>query len=108
MSLEYPRNSDRFENLINQGITLLDFSASWCKPCLEQTQILEKIESKFHQQMTIKYVDIDQNRNLALNIGIQSIPTLILFKDGHEQQRWVGLQSENTLREDLEWLLNKK
>jgi len=108
MSLEYPRNSDRFENLIKPGITLLDFSASWCKPCLEQNQVLEKIEAKFHQQITIKYVDIDQHRNLALNIGIQSIPTLILFKDGHEQQRWVGLQSEKTLREDLEWLLSKK
>jgi len=99
-------SSDDFETAIKNGVTLIDFNAPWCAPCRAQEPILAKLATQFEEKAQVSAMNIDNNREIAGKLGIQSIPTLIIFKNGKEIQRFVGLQSENTLADVIENLLN--
>lgn len=99
-------SADDFEIAIKNGVTLVDFNAPWCAPCRAQEPILAKLATQFEGKAQIAAMNIDNNREAAGELGIQSIPTLIIFKNGKEIQRFVGLQSENTLADVIESLLN--
>ena len=99
-------SADDFEIAIKNGVTLVDFNAPWCAPCRAQEPILAKLATQFEGKAQIAAMNIDNNREAAGKLGIQSIPTLIIFKNGKEIQRFVGLQSENTLADVIENLLN--
>ena len=86
-----------FNDVIGEGVTLVDFNAPWCAPCHAQEPILSKIAGQFEGKATVVAVNIDDSRNTAQNFGIRSIPTLIIFKNGKEIQRFVGLQPETVL-----------
>ena len=83
------------------GVALVDFSAPWCAPCRLQEPILHRLAVQFEGRAVIAKMNIDENRDAAFTLGIQGIPTLIIFKFGKEIQRFVGLQSEATLSEAL-------
>lgn len=89
--------SQSFESEIQSGVTLVDFWAPWCGPCRMQTPILEKIAAKLGDSVKIGKVNVDDEQDIAANFGIQSIPTLLLFKNGQMVQKMVGLQSEASL-----------
>jgi len=84
-----------------QGLVLMDFWAPWCGPCRMQSPILEKIAGDPQMNVTIAKVNTDENQSLAENMGISSIPTLILMKNGKEIDRFVGVQPEKALKEKL-------
>lgn len=94
-----------FNELIRKGVTLVDFNAPWCAPCHAQEPILSKIARKFVGEASVVTVNIDDSRETARNFGIRNIPTLIIFKNGKEIQRFVGLQSETVLSVAIESLL---
>ena len=71
---------------------LLDFWATWCGPCRMLAPILEELSGQ-HPELKIVKVDVDENRELALRYGIESIPTLLVFKGGQVADRSVGLVS---------------
>ena len=71
---------------------LLDFWATWCGPCRMLAPILEELSGQ-HPELKIVKVDVDENRDLALQYGIESIPTLLVFKGGQVADRSVGLVS---------------
>ena len=71
---------------------LLDFWAPWCGPCRMLAPILEELSGQ-HPELKIVKVDVDENRDLALQYGIESIPTLLVFKGGQMADRSVGLVS---------------
>lgn len=91
-----------FEGAIENGVCLMDFNAAWCGPCKAQEPILEKLASEFEGKAVIAEADVDQNRETAIECGVQSIPTLIVYKNGKEIQRFVGLQTGSVLEEALE------
>lgn len=91
-----------FDDSFKNGVSLMDFSASWCAPCKAQGPIIKNVADKFKNRASIIEVDIDSNRDLATKYMVQSIPTLIIFKDGKEIKRFVGLQTENTISKSLE------
>jgi thioredoxin 1 len=72
--------------------TLVDFFATWCGPCKMQLPILEQVKAKVGEVGTIIKVDIDRNPELAAKYRVQSVPTLILFKNGEAVWRTVGVQ----------------
>ena len=74
---------------------LVDFWAPWCGPCMRQAPILEELAGEGYH---IGKVDVDQAPDLAGNYRVMSIPTLILFKNGEEVKRFVGLQTKDTLK----------
>ena len=74
-------NKDNFEQSIANGVALVDFWASWCGPCKMQLPIIEEFSGETEGKATVGKVNVDEELELAQSFGIQSIPTLILFKD---------------------------
>lgn len=86
-----------FQDTIKTGVVLIDFSADWCGPCKVLKPTIKNIETQYQGQASIMEIDIDQHRDLATQFMVQSIPTLILFKNGNEIKRFIGLQPEKTI-----------
>jgi len=89
--------SAEFDSVITSGITLVDFWAEWCYPCRMQGPILEKVAASIGEKARICKLNVDENRELAIQYGITGIPALFIFKDGKKVQEFIGLQPENTL-----------
>lgn len=78
------------EVLQAQGITLVDFWASWCAPCRMLSPIVEQVAEE-HDEVKVGKINVDDEPELAAQFGIQSIPTLIAFKDGKKYKESIGL-----------------
>ena len=93
--------NDNFEEevLNAKEPVLVDFWATWCGPCMRQGPVVEELAEEGY---AVGKVDVDQNMALAQQFRVVSIPTLILFKDGAEVKRFVGLTSKEELKSALE------
>ena len=98
-------NEEEFNNTINNGVSLIDFNAPWCAPCRAQGPIVQQLSEQFEERAVIAEMNIDENQQAAMKLGIQSIPTLAIFKNGKEVQRFIGLQSQDTLSAAIEKVL---
>ena len=98
-------NEEEFNNAIENGVSLIDFNAPWCAPCRAQGPIVQKLSEQFEERAVIAEMNIDENQQAAMKLGIQSIPTLAIFKNGKEIQRFIGLQSQGTLSAAIEKVL---
>ncbi|MCK5350056.1 MAG: thioredoxin [Desulfobacula sp.] len=94
--------TNQFLETIDNGVTLVDFNAAWCAPCKAQEPVIKKLINTYQNRASIIEINIDEDRALATKYMVQSIPTLILFKDGKEIKRFVGLQSETTIAKSLD------
>lgn len=98
-----------FNELINDAKpTLVDFYATWCGPCKMQSPIIEKVKESVGDSANVIKIDIDKNEAVARRYNVQSIPTLILFKNGEPVWRAVGLQQENVLVDKINDYLGTK
>jgi len=102
MEIKEIQTGDEFTNAIKDGVTLTDFNAPWCAPCRTQEPILKKLADQFQEKALVAAMNVDQNQDVAMQLGIRSIPTLIIFKDSKEIERFVGVQPEAVLSEALE------
>ncbi|WP_110933323.1 thioredoxin [Paenibacillus bouchesdurhonensis] len=96
---------DSFQNQVQSGVTLIDFWAPWCGPCRVQLPIVEELANEVNGRAVIAKVNVDEEVELAGQLGITGIPTLILFKDGHIVEKLVGLRSKQDLKTKIEQLL---
>lgn len=92
----------QFKKKLEKGVTLVEFSATWCAPCKAQKPIIKELAKKYQERASIIEMDIDKHNALAKQCMVQSIPTLIIFKNGIEIQRLVGLQSRATVARNLD------
>ncbi|CAF23103.1 MULTISPECIES: thioredoxin [Candidatus Protochlamydia] len=92
-------NDDNFQQTISQGVTLVDFYATWCGPCRMIAPIVEQLSTTLQGKAKVAKLDIDQAQSTTADLQITSVPTLIVFKDGKEVKRVVGVK-------DLDYLLN--
>lgn len=91
-----------FQNDVNNGVVLVDFYADWCGPCRMMTPVLEKVGKELAGKAKIGKLDIDAAQQIAAQFQVTSIPTLILFKEGKEVGRLVGLRDAAAVKEFIE------
>lgn len=97
--------SDYKKVVTNNKLVLLDFYADWCAPCQTLLPTIEKLAKEYNGEIAIKKVNIDENRELATNLQIKSIPSLIYFSEGEVIGRSTGVVPENELRIQLKKLV---
>ena len=87
-----------FETLINENRpVIVDFHAVWCGPCKTQAPILKQIADELGDQVRIIKIDVDQNQPLAVKYQIQSVPTLMIFKNGEIVHKQAGVHTKAQL-----------
>lgn len=90
-------NDVQFKDTVKEGVVLVDFWAPWCGPCKMIAPVLEELNGKLGDAITIAKVNVDDNPQTAGDYGVMSIPTLKLFKDGVEAGSNVGFLPLNEL-----------
>ncbi len=92
-----------FEKLVlkSEKLVIVDFWAEWCGPCKAITPILDEISNEFGDKVLIGKVNVDEVKEVPVKYGIRSIPTLLFFKNGEITRQEVGLQSKQTLVDDI-------
>lgn len=84
------------------GKVLVDFWATWCGPCKMMAPVVEEIAKDVtDENIKVGKVDVDENPDLAVEYGIMSIPTFIVFENGQEVEKLVGMQSKEKLKDLL-------
>lgn len=96
-------NKVSFSDLINsEKPVLVDFTAAWCGPCKMMAPVLEDVKKKIGDKSTIVKIDIDRNQQFATSMGISGVPTFVIFQNGKEKWRYVGMISGHQLQQMLE------
>jgi len=92
-----------FDNVVHKSEVpvLVDFWAPWCGPCKMMTPIIEELAEELSEKAKVCKINTDDARDSAIEFGIQSIPTIILFKDGQVQKKWVGLTGKKDIIEAI-------
>jgi thioredoxin 1 len=83
---------------------VVDFWATWCGPCHTMAPIMRRLSKEFDEHIIFAKVDVSNNRDLAAQFNVRSIPTLVLFKNGKEWDRLSGAKSRTELRKLFEKL----
>lgn len=96
--LEYTAEDMKFENLSRNHLAVVDFWAAWCGPCRMLAPILEELAGET-EGVTFAKVNVDENIDLAMGLGISAIPAVLLFKDGQAVDRVVGMQGREALED---------
>lgn len=85
---------ENFNDIINGNqLTLVDFFATWCGPCKQMHPVLEQLKASEGEKLRIIKLDVDKNESLASTYRIQSVPTLMLFRNGELLWRQSGAMS---------------
>lgn len=86
-----------FDSIIGNGVTLVDFWADWCGPCKMQSPVIDELGDKYEGKVTVAKLNVDDEPSIAARFGVMSIPTLIVYREGEEVTRRVGVQSLDQL-----------
>lgn len=84
---------------------LVDFWAPWCGPCKMMAPVIEEIAEQYDGKAKICKVNTEDSRDSAVEFGIQAIPTIILFKGGQIEKKWVGMVDKDEITGAIEELL---
>ncbi len=94
-------NVSNFQKEINNGVVLVDFWAAWCMPCKMLAPILNETANEINGNAKIGKLNVDECQIIASKYNVRSIPTMILFKDGKESERFVGVKQKDFLLKKL-------
>ena len=100
-TLEFTDANFESEVLKSSVPVLVDFWAEWCMPCRMLTPTIDAIASETTGKAKVGKVNVDHHQGIAVKYGIQSIPTVMMFKNGQMVKKWVGVVQKGTLTEAL-------
>jgi thioredoxin len=95
-------NDENFETETSSGVTLVDFYADWCGPCRMIAPIIEELANEMNGKAKVGKLDIEAAQGVTAKYQVTSIPTIILFKDGEEANRVVGVRDKAALQSLIE------
>lgn len=93
---ELKLNVLNFEDVISEGVVLVDFYADWCGPCKMIAPVIEEIANE-RSDITVGKLNVDNDSEIAARFNVFSIPTLIIFEDGNEKTRLVGYKPKDEI-----------
>jgi thioredoxin 1 len=100
-------NEVQFDEIIKEGVCLVDFYANWCGPCKMLAPFVEEIAEEYDGKIKVCKVDVDNVESLAYRYAVRSIPTLLYFKNGELINTNVGFQSKNDIVGIIDGLLKE-
>jgi len=98
-------DKDNFEEITNEGVTLVDFWAPWCGPCRMIAPVIDELAEEYKDKAVIGKVNTDENQELAAKYGVRSIPFIMFMKDGKMVDSMVGAASKDAFKEKLDAVL---
>lgn len=98
MELEHLNDKNFEEKVLDaKNVVLVDFFATWCGPCKMLSPVLESVQEEVGDKAKVMKLDVDEDMNTARRFGVMSVPTMIIFKEGKEVQRLVGLRQKSQI-----------
>ena len=85
----------------NHKLIMIDFWADWCEPCKQLMPVLEKLAMEYQEQLVLAKINCDEQQQIAMQFGVKSLPTVVLFKNGQPVDGFAGVQPESEIRELL-------
>ena len=100
-------NNENFKTEVMESnkVVLVDFYADWCGPCKMMSPVIDKIAEEADDRVKVCKLNVDDAQDIAVEYNVMSIPTLILFKDGNEVNRLVGLQDKKEVLDMINYAL---
>ena len=97
--MEIKLSTENFEKevLKSEKPGLVDFYADWCGPCNAMAPVIEELAKELEGKVKVGKINVDENPDIAVEYNVMSIPTLIVFKNGKEEKRLVGLRNKEEL-----------
>jgi len=101
-------SASNYESETAKGLVFVDFWAAWCGPCRRMAPILDEIATEYKDSVKIGKVNVDNYKKFSIDKGIQALPTIVVYKDGKEVDRIMGLVSKDKLVEVIKEYSAKK
>jgi thioredoxin 1 len=90
-----------FNHQIKSGVILVDFWASWCAPCKMMAPVLNEVSEELNGNYYIGKLNVEQYQAISVKYNVRNIPTMILYKNGKEINRFVGIKSKDFLLKEM-------
>ena len=100
-------SDNNFDEVVSEGVTLVDFWATWCGPCRMLSPVIDSLAQENAGKITVAKADVDECEALARKLGLVSVPTLKIFVDGVEKESFSGVRPQAKIQEIIDKYIEK-